>query len=86
MSKVLKDPIKPTKKTNGDYPWEFKAPSYDNRSSSFMKAGADYGVGFRQPVGKESAGSLDSGPIPQDSRCFSPKDIFYGKTAEDQKG
>lgn len=86
VSKVLKDPIAPRQKVDGTYPFEFKAPSYDNRTSCSMSAGNDYGVGFRTPVGKDKASSMESGPIPQESRCFSPDEIFYGKDAEDQKG
>lgn len=32
-------------------PWDFSCPQYDQRSSSFINAGTDYGVGHRQPVG-----------------------------------
>jgi hypothetical protein len=86
MNKVLKDPIAPKQKVDGDYPFEFKAPSYDNRTSCSMSAGNDYGVGFRTPVGMGRPGSLESGPIVQKSHCFSPDEIFYGKGAEDKKG
>jgi hypothetical protein len=34
-------------------PWDFRCPQYDQRSSCFVKAGTDYGVGHRQPVGHE---------------------------------
>ena len=32
-------------------PWSFDAPKYDERSSCFVRAGNDHGVGYRQPVG-----------------------------------
>jgi len=32
-------------------PWDFRCPQYDQRSSNFLNAGTDYGVGHRQPVG-----------------------------------
>jgi hypothetical protein len=86
MNKVLKDPIAPRKVDNGGYPWEFKAPAYDNRSSCAMRAGNDYGVGFRTPVGMDKPRSIESGPIPQQAHAFSPEEIFYGKGAEDRKG
>lgn len=86
MVKALKDPIAPRQKVDGDYPFEFKAPSYDNRTSCSMSAGNDYGIGFRTPVGKEVAGSIETGPIPQKAYAFSPDEIFYGKHAEDKKG
>ena len=83
MDKVLKDPIAPKQRKDGNYPFTFNAPSYDNRHSCSMKAGNDYGVGFRTPVGKEKAGSMGSGPIPQKSNAFSPDRIF---DHEDKKG
>ena len=83
MNKILNDPIAPKTKKDGKYPFDFKAPSYDNRTSCSMEAGNDYGIGFRNPVGKERADSIKSGPIPQESKCFSPKEIFE---REDEKG
>jgi hypothetical protein len=76
VKKPFHDPIAPKSKTNGDYPFEFKAPSYDNRTSCSMKAGDDYGIGFKQPVGKEKARPMQSGPIPQQSKCFAPDDVI----------
>ena len=83
MNKVLKDPLSVKAKHDGDYPFEFKAPTYDNRSSCAMKAGDDYGLGRKTPSGSYSARSIKDGPIPQDGHCFSPKEIFEG---EDRKG
>jgi len=83
MKKILKDPIAPRKRVNGQYPFSFAAPTKDQATSGNLPAGDDYGSGFRQPVGKEKAGSMASGPIPQSSKCFSPDRIFYG---EDKKG
>ncbi len=34
-------------------PWDFTCPQYDQRSSCFVKAGTNYGVGYKQPVGHE---------------------------------
>jgi hypothetical protein len=76
MNKVLRNRIQPTKKEDGKYPFEFKAPSYDNRTSCSMNAGDDYGVGFNQPTGKYGAKGPESGPIPQSSMCFSPDEVF----------
>jgi hypothetical protein len=39
--------------------WKFKAPVYDERSSCFVRAGSDYGVGKNQPIGKYEARSMD---------------------------
>lgn len=73
---VFKNPIQPKQKKDGNYPFEFKAPSYNNRTSCSMKAGNDYGMGFRQPEGKHKCGSYESGPIPMKAKCFSPDEIF----------
>ena len=83
MAKVLKDPIAPKVKTDGTYPWSFSAPTKDFAHSGCLSAGNYYGVGFRTPVGKEKAGDMSSGPIPQKSERFSAHEIFY---SEDKKG
>lgn len=77
-NKVLKDPIAVKEKINGTWPWSFKAPTKDNAHSGSLSAGNDYGIGHRQPVGKEMASGPESGPIPQKARCFSPNEIFNG--------
>jgi hypothetical protein len=89
MSKVLKDPIAVKSKTNGAYPFEWKAPSYDNRTSCSVSAGDDYGLGHKTPVGSFNAQGMSEGPIPQKAECFPPEKIFgplgsVGK--EDMKG
>jgi hypothetical protein len=76
VKKPFHDPIAPKSKHDGEYPWEFKAPSYDNRTSYSISAGDNYGVGFRTPVGKEKASPITSGPIPQKAKCFSPDDVM----------
>jgi hypothetical protein len=83
MNKVLKDPTKVKNKVNGEWPWTFNAPTKDVSHSGCLSAGNDYGVGHRQPVGKETASGITNGPIPQESKAFSVKEIFYG---EDQRG
>ena len=83
MSKVLKDPDKVKVKTGGKYPFDFKAPTYDNRTSGSISAGDYYGVGIRQPVGTEKYSGVESGPIDRKSECFSPDRIFKG---EDKRG
>jgi hypothetical protein len=83
MNDVLKNPLKVREKENGRSEWSFKAPSYDNRTSSSIPAGNYYGIGHRTPIGKESASPISSGPIPQKSHCFSPNEIFEH---EDKRG
>lgn len=79
----FKDPIAPHKRDDGAYPFEFKAPTYDNRTSCSISAGNDYGVGFNQPIGGYHASSLASGPIPQHAKAFSPYEVFENA---DRKG
>lgn len=33
-------------------PWDFTNTTYDQRTSCFISAGTDYGVGKNQPIGK----------------------------------
>lgn len=82
-NKVLSDRLAVKKKTNGESPFSFAAPSKDRAHSGCLSAGDNYGVGVAQPLGKTAAKGLESGPIPQESKAFSPKDIFYG---EDKRG
>lgn len=77
MKAPFKDPIAPRqKKRDGQDEWSYKAPSYDNRTSCSVSAGDDYGIGFRTPVGKEMASGMESGPIPQSAKCFSPDEVM----------
>lgn len=32
-------------------PWDFRCPTYDNRSSRFMDAGSHQGIGHKNPIG-----------------------------------
>lgn len=40
-------------KNGKNSPWDFRCPQYDQRSSNFINAGTDYGIGINQPVGHE---------------------------------
>lgn len=79
MKNPFHDPIAVKKKEDGDYPWSFKAPSYDNRTSCSLAAGDDYGVGHKNPVGKETARPISSGPIPQRPKAFSAEEVVYAE-------
>lgn len=57
MKSGFKDPIAPKNQKPKDKPvdgkkspWDFTCPQYDQRSSCFLNAGTDYGVGHTQPV------------------------------------
>jgi hypothetical protein len=71
---MFKDPIAvKTRKTSKD----FVAPTKEQATTGtkFMRAGDDYGVGHRTPVGSFKASSLESGPIPMKSKCVDPNEI-----------
>ena len=54
MKTGFKDPIAPKEKKKVEKsPWNYDAPSYDERTSCFVSAGTDYGIGYRTPVGTE---------------------------------
>lgn len=73
MNTGFKDPIaikgqKPQDKPKDgkSSPWDFRCPHYDQRSSCYVKAGVNYGVGFKSPVGtkgKTSGYSIPSGRV-----------------------
>lgn len=52
---MFKNPIAPkNKEKKKKSPWDFRCPSYDERSSCYVDAGSHYGVGFDNTVGHES--------------------------------
>lgn len=54
MKTGFKDSIEPKNpKKSIKSPWNFEAPCYDERSSCYVSAGTNYGVGKTQPVGHE---------------------------------
>lgn len=56
----------------------FAAPTKESATTGrYMSAGDDYGVGYRTPVGKESARSLSSGVIPQETKCIDPNTFKF---------
>lgn len=48
-------------------PWDFSSPKYDNRSGPFVKAGTDYGVGHRNPVGHKNGAKANVDTMPMTS-------------------
>ncbi len=45
-------------------PWDFTCPQYDQRSSCFVNAGTNYGVGNKQPVGHSGNPSSKASTLP----------------------
>lgn len=71
---MFKNPIAPkVGKKKIKNPWDFEAPSYDQRTSSSVVAGDYYGTGFRAKVGTErqSAGMA----IPQKTKQSKPESV-----------
>lgn len=67
----FKDPVvdhTPTKTMKS--PWDFTTPEYDERSSCFISAGADHGVGHKQPVGHKGNPSNNHKTIPLGIKRF----------------
>lgn len=71
MKTGFKDPIaikgqKPQDKPQDgkNSPWDFSCPQYDQRSSSFINAGTHYGVGTKQPVGRQGNPKLRVDVLP----------------------
>lgn len=44
-------------------PENFAAPPYDQRSSCFVRAGEDHGIGYKQPVGSQK--HTPQSPLPK---------------------
>ncbi len=51
MKTKFPNPIDKAFKKEKSSPWNFEQPHYDQRSSCFVNAGSNYGVGHKQPVG-----------------------------------
>ncbi len=65
MDSGFKDPIKIKNKSQAKRsPWNFDAPAYDERSSSFINAGTNYGSANRQPVGHTGNPSTRAATLP----------------------
>lgn len=56
MKTGFKDPIAVKEGKKIKSPWNYDQPPYDERSSCYVNAGTNYGVGHNQPVGKFKAG------------------------------
>ena len=69
----FKQPLAPKEKKSSK---NFAAPSKEQATTGrFMPAGTNYGVGFKQPVGRMRASPMQDGPIPQKSKRISPESV-----------
>lgn len=62
MKTGFKDRLKVPSGKKQKSPWDFTAPQYDQRSSCFVSAGDDYGVGVNQPIGHEGNPNFEGVP------------------------
>lgn len=67
---MFKDRIAPKNQKPADkhpegnkFPWGFKCPQYDERTSCFIDAGTNYGIGFSQPIGHEGNPKSEGVPM-----------------------
>ena len=51
-------------KDGNNSPWDFRCPQYDQRSSNFVNAGTNYGVGHNQPIGHEGNPKTSAATLP----------------------
>lgn len=51
MKTGFKDPIARPQGKEKKSPWDFRCPTYDERSSCSIDAGSHYGIGHRNPIG-----------------------------------
>lgn len=65
------NPLKPKTQREKDKPvdgknspWDFRAPCYDQRSSNFIQAGTNYGVGHNNPVGHSGNAKMRVDTLP----------------------
>jgi hypothetical protein len=58
--------------------WSFDCPPYDERSSCYVNAGSNYGVGHRTPVGKEKASGKSVIPVGR-SKTLETDHVYKGK-------
>ncbi len=71
--KPFRDPIEAK---SGSTSKTFAAPTKEQATTGrFMVAGDNYGVGFKQPVGKESASGIKSGPLSHATGHYNPEDF-----------
>lgn len=64
MRSEFKDPIKAKEGKKLKSPWDFRMPPYDERSSAYINAGTNYGVGHKNPVGSEGKPKMRVSTMP----------------------
>jgi hypothetical protein len=65
MDSGFNDPIAPkVKKNKKKSPWNFQAPQRDESTSCFVKAGTNYGMCHKNPVGHEGPAKMRVPTLP----------------------
>jgi hypothetical protein len=65
--------------------FDYHKPPYDERSSCYVRAGTNYGVGLRQPVGHKGNPKVEVDTLPRDRRNVDTMKVGYvhkGRTNE----
>jgi len=82
MKSGFNDPIKIKKQDPKDHPvdeknspWDFTCPQYDQRSSCFINAGTNYGIGHRQPIGHKDNPKENVMTLPRDRRNVTAMEV-----------
>jgi hypothetical protein len=65
MKTGFKEPNAVPKDKKMKSPWNFDAPTYDERTSCYVNAGTHYGVGVNQPVGRQGNPKTTVDALPQ---------------------
>ena len=68
-TKIKKQKPKDQPEDGKNSPWDYRCPQYDQRSSRFLNAGTDYGIGFAQPIGHTGKAKQTVSVLPQKSKC-----------------
>lgn len=65
MKSGFNDPIAQKPKEHKKHsPWNFQQPQYDERTSCFVDAGTNYGIGYKCPVGREGNAKMRADTLP----------------------
>lgn len=48
-------------------PWDYRCPQYDQRSSNFINAGTNYGIGQASPIGHKGNPTKTASTLPMTS-------------------
>lgn len=82
MKTGFKDPIAVKEGKKIKSPWNFDQPPYDERSSCYVNAGTNYGVGHRQPVGRRGNAKSEAATLPRGRvKTLESDYIHHGKNS-----